>query len=112
MVPPSIRRPLPRRGGEGRGEGAGVVGQGKEGVRIPLEGASPRIAAATIFFAPRKKPREWWMAMTANPKSSRIRQRENVFFVERVSEVMVDYGCASFMDAKTAKWLDRRMVKN
>src|SRR5262249_18701040 len=75
-------------------------------------GSDQRIAAATITFAPRKKPSEWWMAMTANPQSSRCTRRGNVVTIERVSDVIVDYGCASFMDAAVARRLTQRLNKD
>src|SRR5262245_37434918 len=75
-------------------------------------GSDRRIAAATIAFSPRRKPREWWMAMTANPRSSRLTRRGNIVFIERVSDTIVDYACASFMDAQAARWLTRKLAKD
>src|SRR5262245_22234861 len=48
-----------------------TVKPGRYPVRLSIAhlGTDQRIAAATIAFAPRKKPHEWWMAMTANPRS-------------------------------------------
>jgi Protein of unknown function (DUF4241) len=75
-------------------------------------GSDYQIAAATIVFSPRSKPREWWMAMTANPRSSRLTRRGNVVSIEKLSDVIVDYGCASFMDARAATWLTRKLAKD
>ena len=70
------------------------------------------IVAATILFAPRKKPLEWWTATTTEPGSSRCVRQGNVTSVVRLYDMIVDYGCASFMDADTAAFLDQKLKKS
>lgn len=90
------------------------VKPGRYPVRLSIAhlGTDQRIAAATIAFAPRKKPREWWMAMTPNPRTSRCIRRGNIVSIERVSDLIVDYGCASFMDAEAARRLNQKWAKD
>lgn len=77
-----------------------------------MDDSDQRVVAATIAFAPRKKPREWWTAATVKPGSSKLIMRGNVVTVERVYDLIVDYGCASFMDVQAASLLTQKIEKD
>jgi hypothetical protein len=66
-----------------------------------------RIVLAAIHFSA-KKPKTWITATTARPGSRRYTTRGNVTIVEGVYNFIVDYGCASYMDAQAATTLVER----